>query len=86
MCAYLFLTFLVSFVFYFRIFPVLWKVARSFLDHKTRNKCIVLGVTEQDQLLDYFNPEDLPEEYGGTCRCGNGCLPEVPRHMVNSLT
>lgn len=65
------------------IFPVLWKVARSFLDPKTRDKCIVLSSLELNQLIHYFNAEDLPEEYGGTCRCEHGCLPEVPKHMLS---
>lgn len=64
------------------VFPVLWKVARSFLDPKTRDKCIVLSSLELNKLLEYFDAEDLPEEYGGTCHCNNGCLPEVPKHML----
>ena len=64
-------------------FPYLWKVAKTFLDPKTRDKCVVLNSMEMNKLLDYFEAEDLPEEYGGTCRCQNGCLPEVPKHMLS---
>lgn len=66
------------------IFPILWKLAKTFLDPKTRDKCVVLNFMELNQLLEYFNAEDLPEEYGGTCRCEHGCLPEVPKHMFLS--
>lgn len=57
-------------------------MAKSFLDPKTRDKCVVLNSSEMSTMLDYFEPEDLPEEYGGTCRCDGGCLPPVPKHMV----
>ena len=40
---------------------------------------------EVNKLLDYFEAEDLPEEYGGTCHCENGCLPQVPKHMVTNF-
>ena len=58
-------------------------MAKTFLDPKTRDKCVVLNSLELEKLSDYFDPEDLPEEYGGTCRCSDGCLPEVPKHMVS---
>lgn len=70
---------------FFRVFPVLWKIAKIFVDPKTRAKCVVLKNSELHKLCDYFDPEDLPEEFGGTCRCESGCLPPVPKHMV-SLT
>ena len=63
---------------------MLWKIAKIFLDPKTRDKCIVLKNSELHKLCDYFDADDLPEEFGGTCRCENGCLPPVPKHMVRS--
>ena len=66
----------------FRVFPVMWKIAKIFLDPKTRAKCVVLKSSELHKLCEYFNPEDLPEEFGGSCRCEDGCLPPVPKHMV----
>ena len=65
-----------------RVFPHLWRIAKTFLDPKTREKCVVLTCTEMAKLLEYFEAKDLPQEYGGTCQCPNGCLPEVPKHMV----
>ena len=65
-----------------RVFPVLWKIAKIFLDPKTRAKCVVLKSSELHKLCDYFDPENLPEEFGGTCQCENGCLPPIPKHMV----
>ena len=66
----------------FRVFPVMWKIAKIFLDPKTRAKCVVLKSSELHKLCEYFNPEDLPEEFGGSCRCEDGCLPPIPKHMV----
>ncbi|XP_073231328.1 uncharacterized protein [Porites lutea] len=64
------------------VFPVMWKIAKIFLDPKTRAKCVVLKSSELHKLCEYFNPEDLPEEFGGSCRCEDGCLPPVPKHML----
>ena len=61
---------------------MLWKIAKIFLDPKTRSKCVMLKSSELCKLCEYFNPEDLPEECGGTCHCENGCLPPIPRQMV----
>ena len=76
---------LISFylLFFFRVFPVLWKIAKIFVDARTRAKCVILKTSELHKLCDYFDTEDLPEEFGGTCRCENGCLPPVPKHMVS---
>ncbi|XP_032241405.2 SEC14 cytosolic factor [Nematostella vectensis] len=65
------------------VFPVLWKIARVFLDPKTRSKCVVLKSSENPKLLNYFYAADLPEEFGGCCRCEDGCLPPIPKHMRN---
>ena len=43
----------------------------------------MLKSSELHRLGEYFNLEDLPEEFGGTCRCENGCLPPIPKHMVS---
>ncbi|RMX53088.1 hypothetical protein pdam_00018889 [Pocillopora damicornis] len=64
------------------VFPVLWRIAKIFVDPKTRTKCVVLKSSELSKLCDYFDPEDLPEEFGGSCRCDNGCLPPIPKHML----
>lgn len=68
-----------------RVFPVLWRIAKIFVDPKTRTKCVVLKSSELSKLCDYFDPEDLPEEFGGSCRCDNGCLPPIPKHMVRLI-
>ncbi|XP_031559378.1 phosphatidylinositol/phosphatidylcholine transfer protein SFH1-like isoform X2 [Actinia tenebrosa] len=63
------------------MFPVLWKIARVFLDPKTRAKCVVLKTGEINKLLEYFDAEQLPEDFGGICKCEDGCLPPIPKHM-----
>jgi len=42
------------------------------------NKVIVCTGSKEETtktLLEIIDPEDLPEEYGGTCKCEGGCVP-----------
>ena len=56
------------------IFPALWKICRRALDAKTREKFVVLSNSQLRQLLDYFDADQLPVEYGGTAE---GLLPPL---------
>ena len=58
------------------IFPALWKLIKGALDPVTVDKIHVLGTNYQEVLRERFEPQDLPAEYGGTCRCAGGCIPE----------
>ena len=58
------------------IFPALWKLIRGSLDPVTAEKIHVLGHNYQEVLRERFESADLPSEYGGTCRCAGGCIPE----------
>lgn len=51
-----------------RIFTPLWALLRPWLDPVTRAKFHVLGSNYQSVLLEYIDPEELPEEYGGKCQ------------------
>ncbi|XP_065177422.1 uncharacterized protein LOC135808196 [Sycon ciliatum] len=48
------------------VFPALWKICRRALDAKTREKFVVLSANRMGELYDYFSPDQLPVEYGGT--------------------
>lgn len=43
------------------IFRLIWKVIVPFIDPRTRQK--VHMVTDHDELLEYFDPEDLPSDF-----------------------
>ena len=58
------------------IFPALWKLIRGSLDPVTADKIVVLGHDYKDVLRERFDPADLPAEYGGSCHCEGGCIPE----------
>lgn len=59
------------------VFPFFWKLCSVFLDENTKKKIIVLGSDYKKKLRKFIPPQHLPEEYGGTCKCGDGktCVP-----------
>lgn len=58
------------------IFPTIWNLVKGWLDPVTVSKIHVLGSDYADVLKDRFESCDLPSEYGGTCQCPGGCVPE----------
>ena len=64
------------------IFPALWKLIRGMLDPVTTEKIHVLGHNYQEVLRERFDPNDLPSEYGGSCRCEAGCIPEYTEQQA----
>jgi len=59
------------------IFPLFWRIARPWVDDYTASKVQVLGSNYQDALREIIGEDSLPEEYGGKCRCPDGCLPNA---------
>jgi hypothetical protein len=55
------------------IFRTMWAVIKSWIDPKTAAKFIVLGSDYTSTLLQYFDKEELPEEYGGTNKIAIPC-------------
>ncbi|MED6123175.1 hypothetical protein PIB30_046735 [Stylosanthes scabra] len=55
-------------------FRLLWNTIKSFLDPKTTAKIIVLGNKYQSKLLEAIDASELPEFFGGTCKCEGGCI------------
>jgi len=59
------------------IFSIVYKLCSPVVDKKTLDKVFVLGGPREyvPQLLKYIDADQLPEEYGGNCKCEGGCLP-----------
>eukprot|EP00455_Lapot_gusevi_P033776 TRINITY_DN3703_c0_g1_i1.p1 TRINITY_DN3703_c0_g1~~TRINITY_DN3703_c0_g1_i1.p1 ORF type:complete len:406 (-),score=61.79 TRINITY_DN3703_c0_g1_i1:143-1360(-) len=56
------------------IFPALWKIIKAFLDPVVAAKVVVLRDDYKETLLQNFDADCLPAEYGGACRCRGGCV------------
>ncbi|KAL6848596.1 hypothetical protein ACP4OV_021179 [Aristida adscensionis] len=56
-------------------FKMLWSTIKSFLDPKTASKIHVLGSKYQHKLLEIIDENELPEFFGGKCKCAEdgGC-------------
>lgn len=62
------------------VFPVFWKMAKRWLNPVTASKVEVCGADYKETLLKFIDAENLPEEFGGSCKgsCRNirgRCLP-----------
>jgi len=54
-------------------FNAIWKIVKPWLDPNTLAKIEILGYDYRDRLLEFISKENLPEEFGGICRCPGGC-------------
>ncbi|PHH52782.1 Sec14 cytosolic factor [Ceratocystis fimbriata CBS 114723] len=54
-------------------FSGIWGVVKRWLDPVTVEKIHILGSTYKDELLKQVPAENLPEKFGGTCKCEGGC-------------
>lgn len=50
-------------------FSAIWSIVKGWLDPVTVKKINILGGSFQKDLLAQIPAENLPEEYGGTCKC-----------------
>ena len=57
------------------VFTWIWYGIKRFLDEVTVSKISILSPTEyQEKLKEQIPVENLPVEYGGTCKCEGGCV------------
>jgi len=54
-------------------FSAVWTVIKPWLDEVTVSKIDIIGSSFQEKLLAQISEENLPVEFGGTCRCVGGC-------------
>lgn len=54
------------------LFRSMMKVGKIFMDKSIASRMVVLGSDYQKTLLEYIDAENLPEEYGGKCKCPHG--------------
>jgi hypothetical protein len=54
-------------------FSTIWLAVRGWLDPVTQQKIHILGTGYQKELLSQIPAENLPEAFGGTCKCEGGC-------------
>lgn len=62
------------------VFPVLWNLVKPWLDPVTKTKIVVVkkGPEAATTLLQYIDADQLPQEYGGSCKAcptAPDCLP-----------
>lgn len=55
------------------LFSGVWAVIKPWLDEVTVAKISILGSSYQAKLLEQIPAENLPEAYGGKCKCPGGC-------------
>ncbi|KAK2591600.1 cytosolic factor, phosphatidylinositol/phosphatidylcholine transfer protein [Conoideocrella luteorostrata] len=54
-------------------FSTVWSVVKGWLDPVTVKKIHILGSGYKSELMKHVDPESLPVEFGGTCKCEGGC-------------
>jgi len=54
-------------------FASVWSIIKRWLDPVTVDKISILGGSYQSTLLQQIPAENLPSNFGGTCRCPGGC-------------
>ena len=54
-------------------FSTVFSVVKGWLDPITVEKIHVLGASYHKELLDHIPAENLPEIFGGSCKCEGGC-------------
>ncbi|KAF9973644.1 cytosolic factor, phosphatidylinositol/phosphatidylcholine transfer protein [Actinomortierella ambigua] len=55
------------------MFTSVWGMVKPLLDEVTVNKIVILGSNYQATLLADIEAENLPADFGGSCKCSNGC-------------
>ena len=58
------------------LFTGVWAIVKGFLDQRTRDKIKILGSKYQKDLGEMVHPDNLPDFFGGNCKCleYGGCM------------
>jgi len=64
------------------MFPALFRLIKTFMDPHTLSKIEFIQGNPTKRLLELIDADNLPEEYGGTCKCDGGCVPVVDRETL----
>ena len=54
-------------------FGMVWNIVAPLLDSNVRERVSIFRGDYYSALEELIAPEDIPEEYGGQCRCDGGC-------------
>lgn len=55
-------------------FSTVWSLIKGWLDEVTVAKIHILGSNYKTELIAQIPEENLPIEFGGTCKCEGGCM------------
>ncbi|CAG8480784.1 3500_t:CDS:1 [Ambispora leptoticha] len=55
------------------LFSSVWNLVKPMLDEVTAAKIVIINNKYQSTLLEAIDAENLPEKFGGTCKCVGGC-------------
>eukprot|EP00850_Spirogloea_muscicola_P022091 SM000276S10303 [mRNA] locus=s276:80317:89316:- [translate_table: standard] len=55
------------------VFKLIWQIVRIWLDKKTLRKIDVVGSKYEAKLLEHVDIDNLPQAFGGNCKCLGGC-------------
>jgi hypothetical protein len=55
------------------LFTAVWAVIRQFLDERSLSKVEIFGYQYHERLHEMVELGNLPERYGGYCKCEGGC-------------
>ena len=56
-----------------KVFSGAWTILKPFMAEGTRRKIIIKSDGAVNELLEEIDAEDLPEFFGGKCKCEGGC-------------
>ena len=54
-------------------FGMIWKIVAPMLDRNVRERISIFRRDYHDAMRELIDEENIPEIYGGKCRCGDSC-------------
>jgi hypothetical protein len=63
-------------------FGMIWSIVAPMLDRNVRERISIFRGNYYDALVELIEPENIPTQYGGLCRCGDlGCRFHSPEEV-----